>query len=76
MGHAIRTWFVVCSKVPHSQFDEGTRLHLHGQMESPTPVHRQLSLTQKVHSNRPGTDPRYENIEPGSILTVLCIPYV
>ena len=28
MGHTIKTWSPVCSKVPHSQFGEGARLYL------------------------------------------------
>ena len=28
IGHAVRTWSVVCSEVPHSQFDERARPHL------------------------------------------------
>ena len=28
IGHAVRTWFAVCSEVPHLQFDEGARPHL------------------------------------------------
>ena len=47
IGHAVRTWSVVCSGVPHSQFGEGARPHLcMDKWNCPTPVHRQLSLTQ------------------------------
>ena len=28
MGDAVRTWSVVCSETPHSQFGEGARPHL------------------------------------------------
>ena len=47
IGHAVSTWSVVCSEVPHSQFGKGARPHLcMNKWNHPTPVHRQLSLTQ------------------------------
>ena len=47
IGHAVSTWSAVCSEVPHSQFGEGLRPHLHmDEWNRPTPVCRQLSLTQ------------------------------
>ena len=47
IGHAVRTWSAVCSEAPHSQFGEGARTHLcMDEWNCPTPVHRQLSLTQ------------------------------
>ena len=47
IGHAVRTWPAVCSEAPHSQFGEGARPHLcMDKWNRPTPVHRQLSLTQ------------------------------
>ena len=47
MGHTIRTWSAVCSGAPHWQFSEGTRLYLcMDEWNSPTPVLKQLSLTQ------------------------------
>ena len=46
MGHAIRTWSVVCSEASHSQFGEGARPHLcMDEWNRPTPVRRRLSLT-------------------------------
>ena len=45
--HTVRTWSAVCSEAPHSQFGEGARPHLcMDKWNHPTPVHRQLSLTQ------------------------------
>ena len=47
IGHAVRTWFVVFSEVPHSQFSEGARPHLcMDEWNHPIPVCRWLSLTQ------------------------------
>ena len=47
IGHAVSTWSAVCSEVPHSQFGEGARPHLcMDEWNRPTPVRRQLSLTQ------------------------------
>ena len=47
MGHAITMWSVICSGA--AQFDEGVRLHLCvDKWNHPTPVCRQLSLTQAV----------------------------
>ena len=47
IGHAVRTWSAVCSDAPHSQFGEGARSHLcMDEWNRPTPVRRQLSLTQ------------------------------
>ena len=47
IGHAVSTWSAVCSEVPHSQFGEGVRPHLcMDEWSRPTPVRRQLSLTQ------------------------------
>ena len=47
IGHAVRTWSVVCSEAPHSQFGEGARPHLFmDEKNRPTSVGRRLSLTQ------------------------------
>ena len=47
IGHAVSTWSIVCSEVPHSQFGEGARPHLcMDKWNRPTPVRRRLSLTQ------------------------------
>ena len=47
IGHAVSTWSAVCSEVPHLQFGEGARPHLcMDEWNRPTPVRRQLSLTQ------------------------------
>ena len=47
IGHAVRTWFAVCSEATHSQFDEGAKPHLWmDEWNRPTPVRRRLSLTQ------------------------------
>ena len=47
IGHAVRTWSVICSKVPHSKFGKGARPHLcMDEWNCLTPVCRQLSLTQ------------------------------
>ena len=52
MGHAVRTWCVVCSEAPHSQFGEGARPHLcMDEWNHPTPVCRRLSLTQAARDN-------------------------
>ena len=49
IGHAVSTWSAVCSEAPHSQFGEGARTHLCvDEWNCPTPVRRQLSLTQAV----------------------------
>ena len=49
IGHAVSTWYAVCSEAPHSQFGEGVRPHLcMDEWNCPTPVRRQLSLTQAV----------------------------
>ena len=45
--HAVKTWSVICSEAPHSQFGEGARPHLcMDEWNRPTPVRRRLSLTQ------------------------------
>ena len=47
IGHVVKTWSVVCSEVPYSQFGEGARPHLcMDEWNCPTPVCRRLSLTQ------------------------------
>ena len=47
IGHIVSTWSAVCSEAPHSQFGKGAELHLcMGKWNRPTPVRRQLSLTQ------------------------------
>ena len=47
IGHAVRTWSAVCSEAPHSQLGEVVRPHLcMDKWNRPTPVCRQLSLTQ------------------------------
>ena len=79
MGHAVRSWSTICSEAPHSQFGEGTRPHLcMDEWNRPTPVRRHLSLSflGQAYNNKPGTDPEYENTEPGCILTILCIPFM
>ena len=49
MGHAVRTWFAVCSEVPDSQLGEGARPQLcMDKWNCPTAVQRRLSLTQAV----------------------------
>ena len=49
MGHAIITWSAVCSKATHSQFGKGARPYLcMDEWNCPTPVRRQLSLTQAI----------------------------
>ena len=41
MGHAIRTWFVVCSEMPHLQFSEGATPNLcMDKWNCLTPAHR------------------------------------
>ena len=46
MGHAIRTWSVVCSDMSHLQFGEGARPHLcMDEWNRSTPVCKQLNLT-------------------------------
>ena len=52
IGHAIRTWSAVYSEAPHSQFGERARPHLcMEEWNCPTPVRRQLSLTQAARGN-------------------------
>ena len=47
IAHTVSTWSMVCSEAPHLQFGEGVRPHLcMDKWNRPTPVHRQLSLTQ------------------------------
>ena len=47
IGHAVSTWSAVCSEAPHSQFGEGAIPYLcMDKWNCPTPVRRQLSLTQ------------------------------
>ena len=84
MKHAIKTWSAVCSAAPHSQFGEGARLHLcMDEWNCPTPVCRQLNLTQAVRgklipigqANRP-TGYGYENTKHGCIFTVLRVPSI
>ena len=49
IGHAVRTWSVVCSGAPHSQFGEGARPHLcMDEWNRPTPVRKRFSLNQAV----------------------------
>ena len=47
IGHAVSTWFAVCSEAPHSQFGEGARPNsCMDEWNCPTPVRRRLNLTQ------------------------------
>ena len=47
VGHVKKMWFAVCSLAPHSHFAEEARPHLcMDEPKRPTPVRRQLSLTQ------------------------------
>ena len=74
IGHAVRTWFAVCSEAPHSQFGEGARPHLCiYEWNRPTPVRRRLSLTQAARGKPipTGTGVGHKITEPGSIFTVL-----
>ena len=49
MGHAIKTWSAVCSRVPHSQFGDRARPHFcMNEGNRPKPVRRQLNLTEAV----------------------------
>ena len=51
IGHTVSTWSVVCSEVPHLQFGKGARPHLcMDEWNLPTPVSRQLNLTQATRS--------------------------
>ena len=49
-------------------------------MESPNinlqSVKLNPSCSGQAHPNRPDTDSGYKNTEPGSILTVLCVPFM
>ena len=51
-----------------------------GRMElpntSPQAIELNASCLGKAHSKKPGTGSRYENMEPGCILAVLCIPSI
>ena len=79
IGHAVRTWFAVCSEAPHSQFGEGARPHLCiYEWNRPTPVRRRLSLTQAARGKPipTGTGVGHKITEPGSIFTVLRFPFV
>ena len=52
IGYIIRKWSAVCSEALHSQFNKGVRSHLCMDIwNCPTPVHRQLSLTQAVQAS-------------------------
>ena len=84
IGHAVRTWSAVCSEAPHSQFGEGARPHLcMDEWNCPTPVCRRLSLTQATRG-KPiptglalvSTGSGHKSTEPGSIFTVLRVPFV
>ena len=47
IAHAVSTWSAVCSEALHSQFGEQARPHLcMDKWNRPTPVRRQLSLTE------------------------------
>ena len=47
IGHAVRTWSMVCSDAPHSQFGKRARPHLcMDEWNRPITVRRPLSLTQ------------------------------
>ena len=49
MRHTVRTWSAVYLVAPQLQFGEGTRTHLcMDEWNRPTPVCRQLNLTQAV----------------------------
>ena len=80
IGHAVSTWSEVCSKAPHSQFGEGARPHLcMDKWNRPTPVRRRLSLIQAARgkpSQQAWHWSRAQNTEPGSIFTVLRVPFV
>ena len=49
-------------------------------MESPNTSPQMVELNPRysgqTHANRTGTGPEYKDMEPGSILTVLCIPFM
>ena len=72
IGHAVSTWYEVLSEAAHSQFGEGARPHLYmDESNRPTPVRRRLSLTQAAWGYM-----QKESTEPGSIFTVLRVPFV
>ena len=51
MSHAVRTWSAVCLGAPQVQYSEKARQYLGmDKGNRPTPVRRQLSLTQAVRS--------------------------
>ena len=77
IGHAVSTWSAVCSEAPQSQFGEGTRPHLcMDEWNRPTPVRRRLSLTQAARGKSIPTGLGHKSTEPGSIFTVLRVPFV
>ena len=80
IGHAIRTWSVVCSEALHLNFGKGAIPYLcMDEWNRPTPVRRQLSLTQAVRGKlfqQLGTGLGYENTEPGCIRAVLRVPFI
>ena len=81
IGHAVSTWYAVCSEAPHSQFGEGARPHLcMDKWNRPTPVRRRLSLTQAARGKpiptglAPVSGTKTRSL--GSIFTVLRVPFV
>ena len=42
---------------------------------SPQAIELDPSCSGQGHSNRPGAGPGYKNTEPGSIITVLRVPF-
>ena len=81
VGYAVRTWYAVCSEAAHSQFDKGARPHLcMDEWNRPTSVRRRLSLTQaargKLIPTGLSTGPGHKNTTPGSIFTILRLPFV
>ena len=43
---------------------------------SPHAIELDPRCLEQVHSNKPGTDPGYENTEPGYIFAVLRVPFI
>ena len=81
MKYVNRAWYVVCLIAPHWQFNKGARLHLcMDKWNRPTPVCRQMRLTQAVRGKFIPTGMALvmgmKIQKPGCILRILGVPSI
>ena len=79
-GDTEKTWSMVCSVVPHLQFDERVRPHLQMDEKMPNASMQKIELDPRcpgqTHFKGPRTAPGNENMEYGCTFKTLCTPSI